>query len=81
LITGSSPLIANEKDAKVVHPKSLAGQVGGRGLEARFPGCGSVHCAAGVQNNLQSEPCGMPEFWIGRAIFLFRAKLDECKGL
>ena len=60
MITGSSPLIANEKDAKVVHPKSLAGRVGGRVLEARLLGYGSIHCAAEVRNLLQSgEEHGM----------------------
>jgi hypothetical protein len=52
-ITSPRRLITNEKDAKVVHPKSLAGRIGGRVLEARLLGCGSIHCAAKLGKTLQ----------------------------
>jgi hypothetical protein len=52
-ITSPRRLITNEKDAKVVHPKSLAGRVGGRVLEARLLGYGSIHCAGKLGNVLQ----------------------------
>jgi hypothetical protein len=52
-ITSPRRLITNEMDPRFIYPKSLAGRVGGRVLEARLLGYGSIHCALEVGKFLQ----------------------------
>jgi hypothetical protein len=69
-ITSPRRLITNEMDPRFIYPKSLAGRVGGRVLEARLLGYGSIHCALEVGKFLHLIAAEYPGVSITHAIFL-----------